>query len=496
VAGGVGPPETRYARLGGDRLAYQVLGQGPPDLVHTMGSFSHVDLIWDDPQVALFLRRLASFSRLLRFDRRGTGASDPLPANPLPAWEAYTEELHAVMDAAGSRRAVLLATGPEAGPMALFFAGTRPERTAGLILADATARYTVADDYRIGFPPEAVEAMIVGVQELWGTEAYTGAYAPGHADDQRFRRWSARMQRAIASPRVVGAHLRALLEVDVRPLLPLIQAPTLVLHHRDFELLPLAHGRYLAEHIAGARLVEVPGDLPLWWAEQDLVLGAIEAFLVGADRGLQPTRVLATVLFTDLVGSTGRAAQLGDRRWRELLQVHDDLGRRLVERWGGRLVKTTGDGLLASFDGPGRAIGCAVALREELGDINLQLRAGLHTGEVELRGEDLGGIAVHIAARIMAAAGPGEIRDPGLPDRPRPGRRLRRGPGRPRHPAAEGGRERLAAVRGGRRVTDAAGARCRAGASRGSLASSTDRRSPLLAGWAAWQAAAALPPTS
>jgi pimeloyl-ACP methyl ester carboxylesterase len=226
-----------------------------------MGSFSHVDLVWDDPQVALFLRRLASFSRLVRFDRRGTGASDPLPANPLPAWEAYTEELLAVMDAAGSEQAALLATGPGAGPMALFFAASRPERITALILVDGTARYLTADDCPIGFPPEAIEEMVARVEELWGTEEYTRAYAPSHAEDERFRR-SARVQRAIASPRVVGAHLRVLLEVDVRDLLPLIQVPTLVLHHREFALLPLAHGRYLTDHIAGARLVEMPGELP------------------------------------------------------------------------------------------------------------------------------------------------------------------------------------------------------------------------------------------
>jgi class 3 adenylate cyclase len=403
------PPETRYARLGQDRLAYQILGQGPPDVVFTMGSFSHVDLVWDDPQVALFLRRLASFCRLLRFDRRGTGASDPLPPNPLPAWEAYAQELDAVMDAVGVQRAALLATGPEAGPMALFFAGTRPDRITALVLADATARYLVADDYPTGFPPQAVEAMITRAEELWGTEAYTVAYAPGHADDERFRRWSARLQRAIASPRVVRAHLRALLEVDVRPILPLIQAPTLVLHHRDFQLLPVAHGRYLAEHIPEARLVELPGDLPLWWDQQDLVLGEVEEFLVGARRSVEPTRVLATVLFTDIVGSTERAAELGDRGWSDLLDTHDELAGRLVERWGGRLVKTTGDGILATFDGPGRAIGCAATLRDELRRIGTQVRAGLHAGEVELRGDDVGGIAVHIAARIMATAGAGEI---------------------------------------------------------------------------------------
>jgi len=192
VAGGAGPPETRYARLGGDRLAYQVLGQGPPDLVLTMGAFSHVDIVWEDPQTALFLRRLASFSRLLRFDRRGTGASDPLPADPLPPWEAYAEELVAVMDAAGSQRAALLVAGPEAGPMALSFAGTRPDRTAALILADVTARYLAADDYPIGFSPEATEAMVAHAAELWGTETVAGVYAPSRAGDERFLRWAAR----------------------------------------------------------------------------------------------------------------------------------------------------------------------------------------------------------------------------------------------------------------------------------------------------------------
>jgi pimeloyl-ACP methyl ester carboxylesterase len=306
VAGQAVPPQTKYARLGPDRLAYQVLGQGPPDLVLTMGAFSDVDIVWDDPQMALFLRRLAGFSRLLRFDRRGTGASDPLPPDPLPPWEAYTQELVAVMDAAGSRRAALLASGPQAGPMALFFAATRPERIAALILADATARYLVADDYPIGVRPQAAEAMITRAQELWGTEAFAGVNTPSRADDQRFLRWSARLQRAIASPRVVRTSLRALLEVDVRALLPLIQAPTLVLHHQDFQFLPVEHGRYLAEHIPDARLVELPGDVPLVWDQPDRVLNPIEEFLIGAGRSVEPTRVLATVLFTDIVGSTER----------------------------------------------------------------------------------------------------------------------------------------------------------------------------------------------
>jgi class 3 adenylate cyclase len=294
--------------------------------------------------------------------------------------------------------------------MALFFAATRPERTSALILGNATARYVADDDYPIGLPPERVEAIISRVEDTWGTAEPIATAIPSRAGDERFRRWAARLQRSIASPRTVHVFLRALFQVDVRPLLPLVQAPTLVLHRRDFPLLPIEHGRYLAEHIPNARLVELPGsDGPLTWETPELTLGHIEEFLTGVRVSAPATRVLATVLFTDIVASTERAAELGDRRWRELLQVHDDLGARLVEQWGGRVVKTTGDGLLATFDGPGRAIACAVALRDRLADIDLQIRAGLHAGEVELRDGDVGGIAVHLAARIMAEAGPGEV---------------------------------------------------------------------------------------
>jgi pimeloyl-ACP methyl ester carboxylesterase len=398
--------------LGEDRVAYQVLGEGP-DLVLTMGAFGHVDLMWEDPGVAPFLRRLASFSRLISFDRRGTGASDPYPESVPPSWEAHADEVAAVMDAAGSQQAALMAGTAEAGPMALFFAATRPERTRALILANASARYVADDDYPIGFPPEQAEAVISRVEESWGTGERVADGIPSRAGDERFRRWMGKVQRSIASPRTVHIFLRALFEVDVRPLLPLVQAPTLVLHRRDFRLLPIEHGRYLAEHIPGARLVELPGsDGPLTWETPELILGHIEEFLTGVRATAPATRVLATVLFTDIVASTERAAELGDRRWRELLQVHDDLGARLVEQWGGRVVKTTGDGLLATFDGPGRAIACAAALRDRLGEIDVQIRAGLHVGEVELRDGDVGGIAVHIAARILAEAGPARWSSP------------------------------------------------------------------------------------
>jgi class 3 adenylate cyclase len=401
-------PETRYARLGADRVAYQVLGQGPPDLVMTTGNYSHVDMVWEDPGIALFLRTLASFSRLIVFDRRGTGASDPLPPSALPPWEAYAQDLTAVLDTVGSQQAALLAQ-LDASPMALFFAGTRPERTRALILVNAAAKFLAADDYPIGVPAEVAEALLAQFDQLWGTEAMAAMFAPSRAGDQRFCRWFARFQRTIASPRVVQAFLRANLE-DARPILPLIQAPTLVLHRRDYQFIPLANGRYLAEHIPGAKLVELAGtEQSLFWETPEPALDHIERFLTGVRRVAQPTRMLATVLFTDIVGSTRRAGELGDRRWRELLNVHDELTGRLVEEFGGRLVKTTGDGILAIFDGPGRAIHCAVALREELAGIGVGIRAGLHTGEVELRGEDVGGIAVHVAARVMAAAKPDEI---------------------------------------------------------------------------------------
>jgi class 3 adenylate cyclase len=400
-------PEIKYARLGGDRIAYQVLGEGPPDLVMT-GAVT-IDVAWEDPGVALFLRSLASFSRLILFDWRGTGASDPAPPDPLPLWESYVEELAVVLAEVGSERAAILAE-VETTPAAIFFAATRPERTSALILVHASAKYVASDDYPIGIPREIAEALLAQVDQLWGSDAMAAIFVPSRAGDERFRRWWAKLLRAGASPRAARALLRAAAEGDTRPLLPLIQAPTLLLHRRDFQLLPIGHARYLVEHILGARLIELPGaDMSVIWDAPELALDLIEEFLTGVQPIPEPKRVLATVVFTDIVGSTERATRLGDRRWRELLNVHDELARRLVEEFGGRLIKTTGDGILATFDGPGRGIRCAAALRDELRSIGLQIRVGLHTGEVELRDGDVGGVAVHIAARVMAAASPGEV---------------------------------------------------------------------------------------
>jgi class 3 adenylate cyclase len=402
-------PETKYAWLGGDRIAYQVLGQGPPDLVMSRASFGHVDIAWEDPGITLFLRRLASFSRLILFDRRGTGASDPLPPDPLPTWESHAEELAVVLDVVGSERAAILAEA-DAGPTALFFAGSRPERTSALILVHTSAKYVAADDYPIGMPAEVADALVEQVDELWGTEAMVAIVAPSRAGDERFRRWFAKLLRTGATPRAVQTRLRTVLEVDLRPILSLIQAPTLILHRRDFGFLSVEHGRYLADHIPGAKLVELPGaDGTLIWETPQLGLDLIEEFLTGVRRTAEPSRVLATVLFTDIVDSTKHVSRLGDRRWRELLDTHDEVARQMVEEFNGRLVQTTGDGILATFDGPGRGISCAAALRDQLAGIGLHIRSGLHTGEVELRGDGVGGIAVHIAARVMAVAGSGEI---------------------------------------------------------------------------------------
>jgi class 3 adenylate cyclase/pimeloyl-ACP methyl ester carboxylesterase len=402
-------PQTRYAWLGQDRIAYQVMGQGPPDLVATPGSFTHVDIMWEDPAAAVFYRRLASFSRLIRFDRLGTGASDPVPLERLPPWESYAEELAVVLDEVGSDSAAIL-VGVDAGPMAMYYAATKPQRTSALMLFTTSAKFIAAGDYPIGIPREVAEALVGQVDQLWGTEAMAQLMIPSRAGDQRFCRWFAKLTRGAAGPRAAQAFLRAMFEIDARPILPLVQAPTLVLHRTEAPLVPIEHGRFLAEHIAGAKLVELAGtDWGLPWQGADIALDHVEEFLSGLRRPPESARVLSTVLFTDIVGSTKQAGRLGDRRWRELLAVHDDTARRVVEEFQGQLVKTTGDGILATFDGPGRGIRCAAAFRDELRGIGLQIRAGLHTGEVELRDGDVGGIAVHLAARVMAVAGSGEI---------------------------------------------------------------------------------------
>ncbi|MGY1604573.1 adenylate/guanylate cyclase domain-containing protein [Geodermatophilus sp. SYSU D00815] len=402
-------PDTRYARLGDERIAYQVVGSGPPDLVLSAGTFNSIDLDWEDPALAAMYHRMSRFCRLIRFDRRGSGASDPLPLRSLPPWESYTEEVVAVMDAVGARRAAVMGVF-DAGPMAALFAATHPGRTVALVLVNTAARVLRSDDYPIGTEPERAAAVVDQVVDTWGSEEQVHLQVPSRASDERFRRWFARYTRSIASPGAVRAYLTAMLQADARAALGSVHVPTLVMHRRDYAMYRIEHGRYLADAIEGATFVELPGrDGPLAWEHPGTAVDAIEEFLTGARRSTSPERALVTIVFTDIVGSTELADRLGDQRWRELLDRHDDTARSVVTEFGGRLVETTGDGVLATFPGPGRAIEAARTLRDTLCRSGLRIRTGAHTGEVELRGAGVGGMAVHIAARVMQAAGAGEI---------------------------------------------------------------------------------------
>lgn len=390
-------------------IAYQVVGEGPIDLVYLSGSTSHIDMRWELPAFTRFLERLAGFSRLILFDRRGTGASDPIPFDRTPTWEEWAEDLRAVLDEVGSQRTALFAT-LDGGPMAIVFSAMHPDRVRALILANSGARVLAADDYPAGMTEENFAALIAALEKGWGTEALAAALSPTVAGDPETRAWFARYMRASATPRALVAQQRAMATLDVRAALPLITVPTLVLHRRGLQVVPIELGRYVAGSIPGATFVELEGsDSLLLGPDGDATLDTIEEFLTGMPPQAQVDRVLATVLFTDLVDSTRRAAEVGDRRWREIIDRHDEITRRSIEGARGRLIKTTGDGVLAAFDSPGRAIRCTLSLRRALADIGLQVRSGLHVGEVERRGDDIGGIAVNIAARVMDEAAPGEI---------------------------------------------------------------------------------------
>jgi len=401
-------PETKYAKSGDVHIAYRVVGEGPFDLVFTPGWVSHVEYAWEEPSLGPFLRRLASFSRLLILDRRGTGLSDRVAR--LPTLEERMDDIRAVMDAAGSKRATIFGVS-ESGPMSVLFAATYPERTRALVLCNTLAKGLRADDYPWGRSGEAAAAFLDHFEANWGTGVTLDLFAQSIAQDPQHRASWARFERLAVSPGGLRVLVGTLAEMDVRAVLPLVQAPTLVLTRAGDKVMLPAEGRFLAEHIPGGRFVELPGDdhFP-WTGDTEAVLGEVQEFLTGAREAVESDRVLATVLFTDIVDSTARAAELGDRRWRETLDAHDGAIAREITRFRGRLIKHTGDGALATFDGPARAIESATAIREQMHALGLEIRAGLHTGEVELRGQDVGGIAVHIGARVAASAVPGEIR--------------------------------------------------------------------------------------
>jgi class 3 adenylate cyclase len=405
-------PETHYARSGDVHIAYQVLGQGPVDVLLFSAALVSIDSMDDEPSLVRFHRRLSSFSRVIRFDRRGLGLSDPLAPSSRPALEQWVDDAVAVMDAAGSQSAALFAD-MDATPKAILTTATHPDRVSWLIVVNGTSRVLRAPDYPFGWPQEVVDSFLeVQTQPNALEQGFddVALFAPSVRKDPSFRAWWVRAGRRGASPGVAQAVSRIENYADVRELLPLIRVPALVLQRRDTLNLSCEHGRYLAKHIPGATFVELPGADALYWVgDTDPVLAEIEEFLTGARRPPTPDRALATVLFTDIVDSTRQASALGDRAWRDRLEAHDTMVRRQLERFRGHEVKTMGDGFLATFDGPARAIECGCAIRDGALQLGIEVRIGLHTGEVELRDDDIGGLTVNIGARVAALATAGEV---------------------------------------------------------------------------------------
>jgi len=403
------PPETRYARSGPYNIAYQVVGDGPFDLLWVPGFVSNIELAWEEPQLAHHLTRLARFSRLILFDKRGTGLSDRVPPDALPTLEERMEDLVVVLDAVGSERAALFSHS-EGGNLATLFAATKPARTIALVTAGIFAKRTWSPDYPWAPTPEQRAIEIEAAERDWGGQASLSTMAPSAMYDEAFGRRLATYFRRSASPGAAAALLRMNSQIDIRGILPTITVPTLVMHRTDDRDAKVEEGRWIAGQIPGARFIELPGEdhLP-WVGDQDTMLDAVEQFLTGSIPAKAVDRVLATVLFIDIVGSTARAAQLGDARWTELLDAFFVAVRRELERHRGNEVDTAGDGLLATFDGPARAVRCAFAIQAAVRELGLEVRAGVHTGEIELGRDGIKGIAVHIGARVAALAGAGEV---------------------------------------------------------------------------------------
>jgi pimeloyl-ACP methyl ester carboxylesterase len=401
------PPETHYAKSGDVNIAYQVVGEGALDLVYVAGWISNVELMWEEPAHARVLGRLSRFSRLILFDKRGTGLSDPVPLDRLPTLEQRMDDVRAVMDAAGSERAAIFGFS-EGGVMSALFAATYPERTTALALYGTFAKRIWSPDYPWAPRPDARQKEIEDLERNWATRMDLDQLAP--TESEAFKTRLAAYFRRSASPGAAVALLRMNTQHDIRDVLPAIRVPTLVIHRTDDRDVKVEEGRWVATQIPGAKYVELPGDShTLWGGDTDSVVDEVEEFLTGARPAPELDRVLATVLFTDIVGSTEKAVELGDRRWRELLAEHDAAVRRELERFRGSEVDTAGDGFLATFDGPARAVRCAIAIGEAVRPLGLDVRAGVHTGECELDGEKVRGIAVHTGARVAALAGAGEV---------------------------------------------------------------------------------------
>lgn len=400
-------PTVRYADSSGLSIAWSQVGHGPFDIAFVPGFVSHQELLWDEPRVAGFFQRLASFSRVILWDKREQGLSDRI-GRP-PTLEDSMNDLHAVLDAAGSDRPMVLGIS-EGGPMALLFAATYPDRVDRLAVYGSWSRLMRAPDYPDGLPPRVLDHLGRRLVDEWGGPAALDEFAPSVVDEPGFRDWWGRLLRSGASPRAAAQLLALYRDIDVRGILGSITRPALVLHRSGDRMIRPTHGRYLGQHIPGAGYVELAGDDHLAFVgDAGAVLDEIQLFATGERPERVPDRVLATVLFEDIVASTERAAALGDARWRQLLAAHDRAVGGAVERTGGRVVKHLGDGTLAVFDGPARAVRAAVAMRDEARALGLEVRVGVHTGELERIGDDVAGIAVHIGARVAAAAAPGEV---------------------------------------------------------------------------------------
>ncbi|WP_293370968.1 adenylate/guanylate cyclase domain-containing protein [Nevskia sp.] len=403
-------PETQFAARGDDRVAYQLLGSGPRDLVYTTGVWSHLDIFWEEPAALRSLRRLSSFARLIRFDRRGCGLSDARPLDGGSMVDHWCEDLLAVLDACASTQAVLLGS-IDAGPLLLEFTHRHPTRVSGLVFVFTSACFAARPDYPQGHPAEIGETLIESVAQGWGRTEFAAAFDPSQADNPATLKWYTKLHRAMASPRAVVENLQISASLDARHILPTITVPALSFGRRDQPLFPAAQSRYIADHIDGARYIELPGaDADMLWEGADEIHAAIEEFVTGKRPQVDAERALATLLFTDIVDSTKQLARLGDAVWREKLDQHDRLVREAIDEHGGRLVDAAGDGTLAMFAMPSAAIDCAQALHPALAQLGLDIRIAMHIGEVELREQGrIGGMAVHIGARVLGLAETGEV---------------------------------------------------------------------------------------
>ena len=398
--------KTRFARSGDIQIAYRTLGEGPIDLVWVQGAWTHLDVMWENPAYRRFCERLASFSRLIWFDKRGMGLSDRVRVATL---EERMDDVRAVMDAAASERAAIMGVS-EGGPMSVVFAATYPERTSGLILCGAEVKEERTEDWPWGEQTwDEFGEMASKMDEIWGEGHMMWHIAPSIKGDEQASEWWNRMEVNAMTPGAALDFMRMGMGIDIRDVLPVVSVPTLILHRTDDPVCHVENGRYEGAHIVGAKYVELPGNDHAPWVNGEDIVAEIQEFLTGAREPVHSDRVLATVLFTDIIGSTERAAQMGDDRWRELVERHHAVVRAELARFRGREIDTAGDGFLAAFDGPARGIRCALAIIEALGPVGLHVRAGLHTGECEVMGEKLVGIAVHIGARVAAAAGDSEV---------------------------------------------------------------------------------------